>query len=362
MSRFGDFETLCHQVPSYPWCNLFYHQLQFHNSSVFVSPSNNATSAPVGVNPECGTLRVGFDNSLGNVANIVICGISIIFVTVLIIWTSRRKAAVGRVELRLFLILYLLTLPLQLITTGSFLEQGSTALTAISAVHAGLVATTFWTLLGNGLISTQLVEDGTLSSLIPFGFFTLAFFIATTYIALDVGFTFTAVFGPSNPPQNLSSIPLFVLTSIWPGAAAILYFCLMLYVVLGILNEVRPIWYYILAAVLFVLSQLDYFLLSKVICKGTSAKIDGSFVATFLETAAVGVLYLAWRSITEGEHYFAVILSVAYTSAPDGRGMLRTALRGVQARPLDLVALQWSKVAPFGTNMQALRLGRWQML
>lgn len=40
----------------------------------------------------------------------------------------------------------------------------------------------------------------------------------------------------------------------------------MLYIVLGVLNEVRPVWYYILAAVLFVLSQLDYFLLSKVIC------------------------------------------------------------------------------------------------
>ena len=41
----------------------------------------------------------------------------------------------------------------------------------------------------------------------------------------------------------------------------------MAYVVLGMLNELRPMWYYVLAAVLFVLSQLDYFLLSKVICR-----------------------------------------------------------------------------------------------
>lgn len=40
----------------------------------------------------------------------------------------------------------------------------------------------------------------------------------------------------------------------------------MVYIVLGMLNEVRPVWYYILAAILFVLSQLDYFLLNKVIC------------------------------------------------------------------------------------------------
>ncbi len=52
----------------------------------------------------------------------------------------------------------------------------------------------------------------------PFNFFVLAFFAATTYISLDVGFTFTSVFGPSNPTVDLNSIALFVLTSIWPAA------------------------------------------------------------------------------------------------------------------------------------------------
>lgn len=41
----------------------------------------------------------------------------------------------------------------------------------------------------------------------------------------------------------------------------------MLYVVVVALNEVRPLWYYILSGILFVVSQLAYFLLSKVICK-----------------------------------------------------------------------------------------------
>ena len=72
----------------------------------------------------------------------------------------------GRLEFRVFLFLYLLSLPLQLISTGSFLHQGSTALVVITAIHAGVVAATFWTLLGNGILSTQVVEDGTLSSLI----------------------------------------------------------------------------------------------------------------------------------------------------------------------------------------------------
>jgi len=45
------------------------------------------------------------------------------------------------------------------------------------------------------------------------------------------------------------------------------YSGIMAYIVVIGLNEIRPMWYYILALSLFVLSQLDYFLLSKFICK-----------------------------------------------------------------------------------------------
>ncbi|KAG1806974.1 chitin synthase III catalytic subunit [Suillus subaureus] len=299
MTRFGDFQTLCSQVPSYTWCNLFYRQLKTTDSTVLAGLSANAASAPVGVNPECGIPKVNTDGSLGNIANIIACGLSFFVVGALIYFTGRRKAAVGRVELRIFFILYLLTLPFQLITTGSFITQGSTALVALTAIQAGLVATLFWTLLANAIVATQIVEDGTLSSIVPLSILSVAFFAATTYISLDVGFSFTNALGRSNPPQSINSIPLFVLTSIWPGVAALVYFGIMLYIVLGILNEIRPVWYYVIAAILFVLSQLDYFLLSKIICRGSSMKVDGSFIATILETACVVTLYFAWRGITE---------------------------------------------------------------
>ncbi|KAJ7302971.1 chitin synthase III catalytic subunit [Mycena albidolilacea] len=299
MTRFGDFDTLCRDTPSYTWCNLFYRQILNKASDVFTNASLPTSSAGLGVNPTCAIPRMGHENSLGNIANIVVCALSMVFTAVLIWVTNKRKAAVGRIELRTFLSLYFLTLPLQLVTTGSFLEQGGTPLVIITAIHAGVVAALFWALLANALVATQVVEDGTPSSLIPFYALAIVFFAATTYISLDIGLSITSVFGPSKPPQNLGSIPLFVLTSIWPAATVVIYFALMTYIVLAVLNEVRPMWFYILSAALFVLSQLDYFLLSKVICKGSNQKVDGSFVATFLETAAVGVLYLAWKSITE---------------------------------------------------------------
>jgi Chitin synthase export chaperone len=53
--------------------------------------------------------------------------------------------------------------------------------------------------------------------------------------------------------------------------------------------------------------------------QGASAKVDGSFVATILETAAVGVIYLGWRSITEGNvtYIFIHICSVLTFTKPE---------------------------------------------
>jgi hypothetical protein len=79
----------------------------------------------------------------------------------------------GRIEIRIFLILYILTLPFQLLTTGAVLEQGTKPLVVLTAIHAGLVAALFWSLLANALVATQVVEDGTVSSLVvsyPFFF------------------------------------------------------------------------------------------------------------------------------------------------------------------------------------------------
>ena len=52
-----------------------------------------------------------------------------------------------------------------------------------------------------------------------------------------------------------------------PNAAALLYFILMTYIVLAVLREVKPMVYYVISAVLFVLSQLAWFLLGRVVCK-----------------------------------------------------------------------------------------------
>ena len=53
----------------------------------------------------------------------------------------------------------------------------------------------------------------------PFHGFSLVFFVATTYIALDTGMGFTSVF-KSVPPNELKNIGLFILVWLWPAVYA----------------------------------------------------------------------------------------------------------------------------------------------
>lgn len=116
-----------------------------------------------------------------------------------------------------------------------------------------------------------------------------AFFFVTMFIALTVAFGFTSAFGGlSSPPDILRNIPLFVLTSIWPGAyvsaldtssvtrniffqkrsSAFISLIIVSYVVLCVLSERRPFWIYCGAIIAFVVAQV--FRLSPVgvsICK-----------------------------------------------------------------------------------------------
>ncbi|GJJ13091.1 hypothetical protein Clacol_007341 [Clathrus columnatus] len=218
MVSFGDFSSLCANVPSFPWCNLFYRQLQFTDSIILAPPS----IAGVGINPVCDIPHLDPSSSqFGNIANVVLCGVSFFITLGLIVITWRRKAAVARIELLYLLICYAISLVFQLLTTSSFLEQGSTALVVLTAIHAGIVAALFWALLGNALVSMQVVEDGTLSSLI------------SRFVVLYYYDAFCMKYG------------------------------------------------------------------RYVICKGTDSRIDGSFIATLLETLAVIVLVAGWKNITE---------------------------------------------------------------
>jgi len=289
---FGSFVFFCKDVPSVPWCNLFYRQLSNTNFTL-----EDPATAPVGITPVCGIPRAG-NGKLGNIVNDVACGLSACLVLYLIHRCNRRKAAVGRIELRATLTIYIATCILQLLTAGAILPQGSIALTVLTAVHAGAVASFFWCLAANAIIAMQVVEDGTPASLLPFHGFSIVFFLATTYIALDTGMGFTSVF-KSVPPDKLENIALFILVWLWPAVAMLVYFGVMSYIVLKILGEWKPFLLYLASFLVFAGSQVVYMIAGKTLCEVSNRVVDGSFIATTLETGSLTLLFVAWMKITE---------------------------------------------------------------
>jgi Chitin synthase export chaperone len=47
-------------------------------------------------------------------------------------------------------------------------------------------------------------------------------------------------------------------------------------------------------------SQVVYLLANDPLCKAAQQKVDGSFIATILETVSVVLLIVTWSSVTEG--------------------------------------------------------------
>lgn len=89
--------------------------------------------------------------------------------------------------------------------------------------------------------------------------------------------------GFSRGPPSTHSLGLFIFLNVWPVlcvlrlpsifflirlfSAAIIFFILMTYVVLRVLRISRPMYWYTYVAFLFVLSQLVWILLGKVLCE-----------------------------------------------------------------------------------------------
>ncbi|WVW81018.1 hypothetical protein I302_103009 [Kwoniella bestiolae CBS 10118] len=322
---FGSFSWICsHTV--LPQCNLFFSQIWnadqqslttlFPDSSDFFTNYNVTgesvredpvvevarSDAGVGVGSDCQIARVGHRGSPGDIALIVLSTLSFILAISLSIHASKRKAAVGRIELRFFLFMYGLHSALQIITMSSLLQQGSTALSILSSIHVAVIVSMFWVLLGNAIIATQVVEDGTAAAIAPLSILAILFFIPTIYISLDTSLGWTNVFEISGDDITyLKNIALFILSLLWPAIAVVNYTVLMLYITLNTLRETKPAMLYLGAFVLFAIAQVIFFLVSQPLCDSSNGKVNSAFLSTLLEAGAVGLIYLAWKSITEDD-------------------------------------------------------------
>lgn len=290
MSRYGKFDDFCRDTgnewSTLPVCYLF---------------AESSTQANTGWPNGC-TLEgfsVGGGNRLRNLGSILIDGIAIL-VTLFLLWRSqRKKAAVGRREMQLFLLGYIIISICEIFTIGGFPLDSNVRL-AFVAIHIAAITSTSWILMLNGAVGYQLLDDGTAVSIGLLLISSLLIFIGTGYIALDTGFSWTGYWDDTQNSPN-QAYALYTLYQLVPLVFLVIFFLLEAFLVLRILGERKPMLYLLSAALLFAIGQVFQYVVSPHICNGTDGKINGGLFETLFTLLAVVMVWVFWSSITEDD-------------------------------------------------------------
>lgn len=290
MSRYGKFDDFCRDTgnswSTLPVCYLFAQ-----------APTRNGGGWEGGCTLQ--GFPVGGGNRLHNLGSIILCGIAIL-TTFFLLWRSeRKKAAVGRREMQLFLIGYIIISICEIFTIGGFPLNNSVRL-AFVAVHIAAIVATTWILMLNGLVGYQLLDDGTPISIGLLLISAVILFVGTGYIALDTGFSWTGYWDDTLPLPN-QAYALYTLYQLVPLVFLFIFFCLEAFLVLRVLGERKPMLYLLGAVILFAIGQVFQYVISVHICTGTSGKINGGLFETLFTLLAVVMIWVFWSSITEDD-------------------------------------------------------------
>lgn len=237
---------------------------------------------------------------LANLGSILVAGIAIL-ITLFLLWrTERKAAAVGRREIQLFLLGYIVIEICEIFTVGGFPIDNNVR-KGFTAVHIAAMVSTLWILLMNAAVGFQLLDDGTPVSLALIGGTALVFFVGTGYIALDTAFSWTGFWDSSVDGANHRSYALYTLYQLAPLVFLVLFFVLETLLVLRVLGERKPMIYLAAAALLFAIGQIFNYVISVHICRPTNGKINGAFFETLFTLLSVVAIWVFWSSITEDD-------------------------------------------------------------
>ncbi|KAF2878423.1 chitin synthase III catalytic subunit [Massariosphaeria phaeospora] len=286
---YGKFNDFCrdtgNRLSTLPVCHLF---------------SQSATRGGSGWGG-CDLVGIPLSNGrqIANLGSILVCGFAIL-ITAFLLWRSeRKKAAVGRREMQLFLLGYIIVEICEIFSIGGF-PLDSAVRRGFSAAHIAAIVATLWILMLNGIVGYQVLDDGTAVSL---GLMVLSgalIFVGTGYIALDTGFSWTGYWDSTLMGDN-RAYALYTIYQLVPLVFLTVYFLLETHLVLRVLGETKPMIYLIGAVLLFAIAQIFQYVISVHICSGTSGKINGGIFETLFTLFAVTMLWVFWSSITEDD-------------------------------------------------------------
>ena len=248
--------------------------------------------------------------NLANLGSILLAFIAILVSVFLLLKSERKAAAVGRREMQLFLLGYIIIEICEIFTVGGFPLNHSVR-KSFSAVHIAAIAATIWVLFLNALVGFQLLDDGTPLSLALLLGSAAAIAIGTGYIALDVGFSYTGFFNSTYEPPN-RAIGLYVLYLLFPLICLVLFFICESILVLRVLGEKRPMRDLVIAALLFAVGQIFQWVISVHLCNSTDGKINGALFETLFTLLSVVMIWRFWNEITE-DNWPMPISGTSYT-------------------------------------------------
>ncbi|KAI4662858.1 hypothetical protein J4E85_009541 [Alternaria conjuncta] len=290
MSRYGKFDDFCRDTGSnwstLPVCYLF-------------NPAS--TKDDNGWQDGCilQGFPVGGGERLHNLGSILICGIAIL-ASLFLLWRSqRKKAAVGRREMQLFLLGYIVISICEIFTIGGF-PLNSTVRIVFVAIHIAAITATSWILMLNGAVGYQLLDDGTAVSIGLLLISSIVIFIGTGYIALDTGLNWTGYWEQTRFVPN-QAYALYTLYQLVPLVFIVIFFLLEAFLVLRVLGERKPMLYLLAAGLLFAIGQIFQYVISVHICNGTDGKINGGLFSTLFTLLSVVMIWVFWSSITEDD-------------------------------------------------------------
>ena len=224
-----------------------------------------------------------------------------ILVSFFLLWRSNRKAAaVGRREMQLFLLGFLIISICDVFTVGGFPLNDSVR-RGFTAAHLAAIAATFWMLFLNGLVGYQILDDGTALSVFLVLGSAAVFFIGTGYIALDTAFNWTGYFSEDSWSNIHKNTALYVLYQLMPLVFSAFYFILESILVLRVLGERKPMLWLGLAALMFAIGQVFQYVVSIHICRPTGGAVDGNFFQAIFNLLSVTLIWIFWSSITEDD-------------------------------------------------------------
>ena len=200
-------------------------------------PPGAAFQQPSQPNKGCILLGIGLKHNhyLANLGSILVAGLAIL-VTFGLLWrTNRKAAAVGRREIQMFLLGYMVIEVCEIFSCGGFPIDNDVR-KGFSCLHIAAIVATLWVLLLNALVGFQLLDDGTAVSMLLIGGSAAAIFVGTGYIALDTAFSWTGFWDSSHGGAH-SHKALYTLYQVVPLVFLFLFFVFESILVLRVLGE-----------------------------------------------------------------------------------------------------------------------------